>query len=132
MRIDGNAAAVVGDGEEPVGAQLHLDERRVPGQRFVHRVVDDFRKQVVQRLLVGAADIHARPPPYWLEAFQHLDVAGGIVGLRAGIARGDLQRAAALRLGSAEQVVRSFRFSYFFQWLGHVSSSVARGPARAN
>ena len=33
------------------------DPARVTGQRLVHGVVDDFGEQVVQRLLVGAADI---------------------------------------------------------------------------
>ena len=97
--------------EESVGAQFHLDEGGMPRQRLVHRVVDDFGEQMMQRLLVGAADIHARPPPYRLEAFEHLDVARGIAGLGAGSARGDLERAAALRLGGAEQVVSSLCFS---------------------
>ena len=75
MRIDRNAAAVVGDGEESVGAQFHLDEGGVARQRLVHRVVDDFGEQMMQRLFVGAADIHAGPAAHRLEAFEHLDVA---------------------------------------------------------
>ena len=75
MRIDRDAAAIVGDGQEPVGRKLDLDEGGVAGHRLVHRIVDDFGEQVVQRLLVGAADIHAGTPPHRLQPFQHLDVA---------------------------------------------------------
>ena len=81
MRVDRNAAAVVGDGDEAVGLHLDLDPVGVAGQRLVHGVVDDFGEQVVQRLLVGAADIHAGAAAHRLEPFQHLDVLGGIAGL---------------------------------------------------
>ena len=95
MRIDGDAAAVVGHGQKAVGGQLHLDEVGMSRQRLVHRVVDDFGEQMVQRLLVGAADIHAGPAPHRLQALQHLDVARGIAGFGAARAGGDLE----LRLG---------------------------------
>ena len=74
-------------------------------QRFVHRVVDDFGEQMVQRLFVGAADIHAGTAAYRLEPFQHLDVGRGIAGLGAGRAGSDLERGSAFRLRSAEQIV---------------------------
>ena len=78
VRIDRNAPAVVGDGEKTAGLELHLDPGGVAGHRFVHGVVDHLGEQVMQRLLVGAADVHARPAPHRLEAFEHLDVGGGI------------------------------------------------------
>jgi hypothetical protein len=111
MRVDRNAAAIVGDGQESVGAQFDLDEGGVPGQGLVHGVVDDFGEQVMQRFLVGAADIHAGAAAHRLEAFQHLDVAGGIAGFGAGDAGCDLERGAALRLRGPEQIVRRFDFS---------------------
>ncbi|MBA7621943.1 hypothetical protein ES703_29313 [subsurface metagenome] len=108
MGIDGDATAVVGDGQEAVGGELHLDEVGMAGQRLVHGVVDDFGEQVVQRLLVGAADIHARPSPYRLQALEHLDVAGGIAVLGAAPG-GDLQVRLRVplgfRLGSPKEVV---------------------------
>src|SRR5260370_12740001 len=61
MRIDRNTAAVIGHGQKSVGAQFHFDEARMPRQRLVHRIVDDFVEQVVHRLLYGAADINAGP-----------------------------------------------------------------------
>ena len=76
VRVDRDAAAIVDDGEEAVGGQLHVDEGGMAGHRLVHRIVDHFGEQVVQRLLVGAADIHAGAAAHRLQAFQHLDVAG--------------------------------------------------------
>ena len=83
MRIDRNAAAVVGDGDEPVGFDLDLDPARVTGDRLVHAVVDDLGEEMVQALLVGAADIHARPPAHRLQPLQHLDVGRRIAVLGA-------------------------------------------------
>ena len=47
-------------------------------QRLVHGIVDDLGEQVMQRLLVGAADIHAGPAAYRLEAFEHLDIGRAV------------------------------------------------------
>ena len=107
MRIDRDAAAVVGDGQEAVGAEFDLDEGGVAGHRLVHRVVDHFGEQMVQRLLVGAADIHAGPAAHRLQAFQHLDVGGGVAGLGAAARGAGLAGAADFGCGAAEQVVRS-------------------------
>jgi hypothetical protein len=52
-------------------------------ERLVHGVVDHLGEQVMQRLLVGAADIHARPPAHRLEPFEHLDVARAIARITA-------------------------------------------------
>ena len=79
MRIDRDAAPVVGDRQIAVGRQLDLDEARVAGQRLVHGVVDGLGEEVVQRLLVGAADIHAGPAPHRLQPLQHLDVVRRVV-----------------------------------------------------
>ena len=79
MGIDGDAAAVVGDRQEPVGVEAHLDECGVSGDGLVHGIVDDLGEEVMQRLLVGAADVHAGPAAHGLQAFQHLDVGGGVI-----------------------------------------------------
>ena len=83
MRIDRHAAAVIGDGNEAVLVELDLDPVGVAGHRLVHRVVDDFREQMMQRLLVGAADIHAGTAADRLQPFQHLDVLGAVAGVAA-------------------------------------------------
>ena len=86
MRVDRDTAAVVGDGNEAVRFHLHFDPVGVAGQRLVHGVVDHLGEQVMQRLLVGAADIHAGAAAHRLEPLQHLDVLGGVAGFGAGAA----------------------------------------------
>jgi hypothetical protein len=88
MRVNRHAAAVVSDGDIAIGAEMHLDEGGVAGDGLVHRVVDHLREQMVERLLVGTADIHARPATDRLQALQHLDVVGGIVALGTAAPRG--------------------------------------------
>ena len=87
MRLDRNAAAVVGHGDEAVGLHLDFDIGRVAGHRLVHGVVDHLGEQVMHRLLVGAADIHARPAAHRLQALQHLDVLRAVFLRRLRLAR---------------------------------------------
>ena len=132
MRVDRDAAAVVGNGEEAVGVHFHFDEGGVPGQRLVHGVVDHLGEQMMQRLFVGAADIHAGPAPYRLEPFEHLDVGGGVAVLGAGAAGRGLGRRPALQLLRTEQVIVRPRFDISFQWFRHGFSCVARAQSAAN
>ena len=81
MRIDRHAAAVVGHGEPAALLHHHLDEGRVARDRLVHRVVDHFGEQMMQRVGVGAADIHARPAPHRLQPLQHLDRRRVVIAL---------------------------------------------------
>jgi hypothetical protein len=112
-----SSADFFGDGDEAVGLHLDLDPVGVAGQRLVHGIVDDFGEQVVQRLLVGAADIHAGTPAHRLEAFEHLDVLRRITGLGGGAARRADARAscsgAPRFAGIAEQVGRGGRLGGF-------------------
>jgi hypothetical protein len=86
MRVHRNAAAVVRDGEESVFLVGDVDPGRMSGDGLVHGVVDDFGEEVMQRLFIGAADIHAGPAADRLEALEDLDVGGrvGLLGRRAG------------------------------------------------
>ena len=71
--LHGNAAAVIGDRQEAFGIEMNLDEIGVTGDGLVHGVVDDFGEEVVQRLLVRAADIHSGTHAHRLEALKHAD-----------------------------------------------------------
>ena len=124
MRIDGDAASVIGDGEEAVGGQLHLDEVGMTRQGLVHRVVDDFGEQMVQRLFVGSADIHAGAAAHRLEPFEHLDVGGGVAVFGGAGTAGGLRWRAALGFLRRKQV--RLRFCVRFQCFGHGSLRVAR------
>ncbi len=48
------------------------------GHRFVHGVVEDFRRQMMEGGAIGAADIHAGTAADGFQPFQNLDVLGGI------------------------------------------------------
>ena len=79
VRVDGDTAAVVGDGQEAVGVEADFNEGRVAGDGLVHGVVDDFGEEMVQRLLVRAADVHAGTAAHGFKAFEDLDVGGRVV-----------------------------------------------------
>ena len=78
-----NAAAVVADRQEALRVHMHFDEVRVSRDCLVHRVVDDFGEEIVQRLLVGAADIHAGTHAHRLQPFENAN-GRGIVGIGVG------------------------------------------------
>ena len=80
MRVDRDAAAVVGDRQPVAGVELDLDPAGVAGDRFVHAVVDDLGGEVVERAGVGPADVHAGAAADGLEAFEHLD-RGSVVAV---------------------------------------------------
>jgi len=89
--INRNTAAIIRHADEAFCLHLDFDPVGVAGQRLVHGVVDDFSEQVMQRLFVGTADIHAGASADGLESLEDLDVLGGIAGLRARSARGRLR-----------------------------------------
>jgi hypothetical protein len=112
VRIDGNATAIVCDSYVTVGLHLDLDEGGVPIQGLVHGIVDHLGKQVMQRLFVGAADVHARTAAHRLEALEHLDVLGVVVAVAAarglGGARGLAGEAARRGLRQVREQVAAF------------------------
>ena len=79
VRIDRHAAAVVGDAQIAAVLERDLDEGGVAGDGLVHRIVDHFGEEMMQRVGVGAADIHAGPAAHRLEPLQHLDRGGVVV-----------------------------------------------------
>ncbi len=78
MLVHRHAAAVVPDGEGALGVERDLDQLGVAGDGLVHGVVQHLGEKMVQRALVGAADIHAGPHAHRLQPLQHLDVLGRI------------------------------------------------------
>ena len=96
--VDGDAAAVVGDGDAVVGMDDDLDLVGLAGERLVDRVVDHLVDQVVQPALPRGADVHARALADRLEALEDGDVLGAV---RAVLLR------TVLLLGLLRQIVPS-------------------------
>ncbi len=88
--VDRDAAAVVEHAQAPsspgFALERDLDPGGVAGDRLVHRIVDDLGGEVVERALVGAADVHARAAADRLEPLEHLDRRGVVAvgGSRSG------------------------------------------------
>ena len=80
MRVDRDAAPVVADGDGAVGQMLDLDAVGVAGDRLIHGVIKNLGGHMVQRPLVGATDIHARPLADRLQPFENLDGRGVVNG----------------------------------------------------
>ncbi len=81
MNIRRNPAPVVGDSDRTVGIERHRDARSVAGQRLVDGVINDFIDHVMEAgAIVGIADIHAWAFAHGIEAAQHLDRIGAVVG----------------------------------------------------
>jgi hypothetical protein len=87
LRLDvhGDAAAVVLNGHDLVGADRHADRVAVAAERLVHRVVHHLVHQVVQAALVGATDVHAWPLAHGLQALENGNVGAAIA--RPGLPR---------------------------------------------
>ena len=77
---DGDAAAVVDDGDRVVGVDRDRDLGAEAGQRLVDGVVDDLVDEVVQAHHAGRADVHARALADRLEALEDGDVLRVVVG----------------------------------------------------
>ena len=83
MRIDRHAAAVIDDAQISAFLQGDFDEGGVAGDRFIHRIVDHFSEKVMQRIRIGAADVHSGTSANGLQPLEHFDrssVIGGFAG----------------------------------------------------
>jgi hypothetical protein len=105
MDVDRHAAAVVAHLAAAVGMQDHVDLLRMPGQRLVHRVVDDLLRQVIGARGVG---VHAGAALDRLQAGEDFDV-GGVVARIHGAERGSGadRRRAGWRRGAGDASLRS-------------------------
>ena len=81
MHIDGDAAAVVADGERTVFVDDDVDHRTVPCQSLVDGVVHHLVDQMVVSPFAGVADIHRRALAHGLHSFENLNVFGVVIAL---------------------------------------------------
>ena len=78
LDVDRDAAAVVPDLGRAVRVQRHLDPGAVPGQRLVHRVVEDLTEAVLEPAAVRRPDVHAGALADGLQALEDRQVPGGV------------------------------------------------------
>ena len=78
---DGDAAAIVGDGDRVIGIDRDDEAGAVPGDRLVDGVVDDFVDQMVEASRTGGADVHAGAFADRLKALEDLDILGVVMRL---------------------------------------------------
>ena len=79
MRIDRDATPIIAHGQPVALLDRDLDKAGVAGNGFVHRIVENFRRKVMQRRFVRAADIHGGALANGLQPFQHLNIFGGVI-----------------------------------------------------
>ena len=79
LDVHRNAAAVVGDLDDVVLLDGHLNMGAVAGQSLVDGVVHDLVDQVVQAPRPRGADIHARALAHRLQTFQDLDLGTAVL-----------------------------------------------------
>ena len=108
---DGDPAPIVLDRHGAVGAQDDAALRRVAGERLVDRVVDHLPDEVVHAACVRVADVHRRPDPHRLEAFEDGD---GVCAVRRCRAFRSAGVRASIRIGGLVQIAHERRFSLKF------------------
>ena len=74
--VDGDASAVVLNGDALVFVDGHLYVGAIACHCLVDRVVHGLVHQVMKTLLAYIADIHRRTLAHGFKAFQNLDVTG--------------------------------------------------------
>jgi hypothetical protein len=78
--LHGNAPTVVADLAAAIREERDLDRRGVARHRLVDGVVDHLVDHVVEPGRTRRADVHARPLPDRLEAFEDLDGLSSVRG----------------------------------------------------
>ena len=96
--VGGNAAAIVGDGAGAIGIERHGHPVGMAGQRLVDGIVDHLIDHVMQaRAVIGVADIHAGALAHRIEALEHLDGIGVVVGRRCFVVRFGIRLSSSLQ-----------------------------------
>ena len=78
MWTDGDATAVIGDGDLVRLADPYVDAIARAVHSLVDRVVEDLAHEVMQSPQIGRPDVHAGTTAHGLETFEDLDVARAV------------------------------------------------------
>jgi hypothetical protein len=83
MDVNGDAAAVVANGNRTVHVNRHIDPAAMSREVFVDGVVENLEHAMVKSALVGIPDIHPGAFADGLKTFEFVDL-GGVVLLLGG------------------------------------------------
>ena len=101
MLADGDAAAVVLDGDRTVEVNHRVDAIAEAGQRLVDGVVDDLVDHVVEtRPVVGVSDVHPGALANGVQAFEDLDALFVVLARRSAAQAASSLRQWAVRTSS--------------------------------
>ena len=78
VHVDGDASAVVDDGDGVVFVDGHFDVAGISREGFVDGVVDNFIHKVMEALFRNVAYVHCRAFAHGLQSFQHLNITGAV------------------------------------------------------
>ena len=92
VRVHRNAATIIAHHQPIIGLKRHFNAVGMAGHGLIHGVINDLGRQMMQRVFIRAANIHAGAAADGLQPFQHLDILGGIACLLSSL---PLPRAAA-------------------------------------
>ena len=81
VRVHWNATPIIAHHQPIIGLKRYFDAVGMAGHRLIHRVVDDFGRQMMQRVFIRAANIHAGATPDGFQPLQHFNILGGIAFL---------------------------------------------------
>ena len=87
MNVHRNAAPVVADRDRAIHMNRHLDLVAMPGEMFVHGIVQHLAHAMMQRALIRAADIHARLLAHGFQAFQLAQLRRAVIRLYRRVGR---------------------------------------------
>ena len=80
LGVDRDAAAVVQDRHGTIGVNRHINILGKAGQHLIDRVIDGLINEVMHASRTGGTDIHAWSLPDRLQALEHGDFTGVVVG----------------------------------------------------
>ena len=87
MNVDGDAAAIIANGDRAVHVDGNVDLVAMAGEMLVDGVVQDLGNAVMERPFIRAADIHAGLFTHGFQAFEFAQLGGVVVAFDGYILR---------------------------------------------
>src|SRR5262245_53079701 len=79
MNLRRNSPAVVLYANPVIGVDRDVYGSTIPSERFVYRIIDNFKDEMVKSSLCGISDVHPWSFPYRFESFKNFDLTRSVV-----------------------------------------------------